>query len=177
MRISLFLRMEDAAAASLGNDRHHVVWTQNLNPVAVRVLDEGQATYFTCGGRTQGQKTAKVYFNIDRNTISNHLMGLNLPHETINQAKGENGSRQPLQHKQCCSLCFYKLSWPGCSFCLFKPQKTPTGRVTVWLTQQIIWELDPPDWPGTRVNKLWAGQLKFNKGKLFHEISSSVHSQ
>lgn len=35
------------AAAPLGRDGHHGVGTEDLDPVAVRVLDEGQAFHFT----------------------------------------------------------------------------------------------------------------------------------
>lgn len=64
--------MESTAAGSLGDDGHHVVRTQNLNPVAVGVLNEGQATNFTCGRKTQGQKLTRFYSNIVCNTLSNH---------------------------------------------------------------------------------------------------------
>lgn len=57
---SLPVKMEDTTTGSLGDDGHHVVWTKNLNPVAIRVLDEGQATNFTCRRKTQGQKLRRI---------------------------------------------------------------------------------------------------------------------
>lgn len=82
VNISPHRGMEDATTGSLGDDGHHVVWTKNLDPVAVRVLDEGQATYFTWWRKTQ--KLARVDFNSVCNTLSDHQVVLDRPHWSIN---------------------------------------------------------------------------------------------
>lgn len=85
VKISPHRGMEDTTAGSSGDDGHHVVGTENLNPVAVRVLNEGQAAYFTCWRKTQGQKLTRIDFKTACNTLSNHRAVLNRPHWSINK--------------------------------------------------------------------------------------------
>lgn len=85
VKISPHRGNEGTTAGSSGDDGHHVVGTQNLNPVAVRVLNEGQATNFTCWRKTQGQRLTRIDLKIVRNTLSNHWVVLNRPHWSINK--------------------------------------------------------------------------------------------
>lgn len=43
----------------LGGDGHHIVRTEDFNPVTVRVLDEGQAFHFTWEGREEEERMGR----------------------------------------------------------------------------------------------------------------------